>query len=371
MTGELMEFCITSDLQEVRKQVITTNYPAVKKWAESVVGQYENIVVTPDTISQAKVDRARLRKAQSGVSDVRKEMRAAALSTCAAEESNCKDLEAVFERGVQALDVQIKAMENAVKEEKRLRLMDYFAKIVGDMAEWITFDDCFNPKWLNATYAESTAQADMCAAIDRCRADLNAIRALHSEFETELLAEYRRVRDIGAVLVKNNTLTRLKAEEDERKRREAEAAEAKKEQCFKMYAMPPEMCGQQEEVGSINELVDEDGQELAEAPSVGDAIRSTEWEAWQAAAEQSALETMPDEFYGRVAHCMNAGDLDGAFEALKQAENATVKENVEAVPHKNDLCTVDFRVYGTMRQLDDLRRYMRGSGIRFMPVPKR
>ena len=326
MTGELMEFCITSDLQEVRRQVITTNYPTVKKWAESVVEQYENIVVTPDTISAAKADRARLRKAQSGVSDVRKEMRAAALSTCAAEESNCKDLEAVFERGVQALDVQIKAMENAVKEEKRLRLMDYFAKVVGDMAEWISFDDCFNPKWLNTTYAESTAQADMCAAIDQCRADLNAIRALGSEFETELLAEYRTSRNIGTVLMKNSTLTRLKAEENERKRREAEAAAAsqkEKEQRFKMYAMPPEMCGQQAEVGSINELVDEDGQELAEAPSVADAIRATEREAFEHAVK-------------------------------------------EAPP----VCTVDFRVYGTAAQLDGLKAYMEANGIRYGRVPQ-
>lgn len=326
MTGELMEFCITSDLQEVRRQVITTNYPTVKKWAESVVEQYENIVVTPDTISAAKADRARLRKAQSGVSDVRKEMRAAALSTCAAEESNCKDLEAVFERGVQALDVQIKAMENAAKEEKRLRLMDYFAKTVGDMAEWISFDDCFNPKWQNATYAESTAQADMCAAIDRCRSDLNAIRALHSEFETELLAEYRTSRNIGTVLMKNSTLTRLKAEENERKRREAEAAAAaqkEKEQRFKMYAMPPEMCAQQAEVGSVNELVDEDGPELTEAPSVADVIRATEREAFE--------------------HAVTEDDM---------------------------ICTVDFRVYGTVRQLDGLKKYMESNGIRYGRVPQ-
>ena len=330
MTGELMEFCITSDLQEVRRQVITTNYPTVKKWAESVVEQYENIVVTPDTISAAKADRARLHKAQSGVSDVRKEMRAAALSTCAAEESNCKDLEAVFERGVQALDVQIKAMENAAKEEKRLRMMDYFAKTVGDMAEWISFDDCFNPKWQNATYAESTAQADMCAAIDRCRADLNAIRALHSEFETELLAEYRRVRDIGAVLVKNDTLARMKAAEDERKRREAEAAAAaqkEKEQRFKMYAMPPEMCEQQ--AAPLDpKLLEPVGYEVTAVtgtlePSVADAIRTTEREALE-----------------------------------------------HAVAEDDAICTVDFRVYGTVRQLDGLKAYMETNGIRFGRVPQ-
>lgn len=317
MTGELMEFCITSDLQEVRKQVITTNYPAVKKWAESVVAQYENIVVTPDTISQAKADRASLRKAQSGVSDVRKEMRAAALSTCAAEESNCKDLEAVFERGVQALDVQIKAMEEAAKQENKDRLAAYFAQVVGDMAEWLTFDDCFNPKWLNATYAESTAQMDICATIDRCRADLNAIRALHSEFETTLLDEYTRTRNISAVLVKNETLTRMKAAEEERKRKDAEAA-AKYEAAQQQKApLKPECIGESDEyevigiegtakfqqVQPVNDLVDEDGHEMP-------YVQEPEYK-------------------------------------------------------------VDFRVFGTARQLDGLKAYMQKNGIRFMPVPQK
>lgn len=308
MTGELMEFCITSDLQEVRKQVITTNYPAVKKWAESVVAQYENIVVTPDTISQAKADRASLRKAQSGVSDVRKEMRAAALSTCAAEESNCKDLEAVFERGVQALDVQIKAMEEAAKQEKKDRLAAYFTQVVGDMAEWLTFDDCFNPKWLNATYAESTAQMDVCAAIDRCRADLNAIRALHSEFETTLLDEYTRTRNISAVLVKNETLGRMKAAEEERKRKEAEAAAKYEEQ--------KAACAAVRMVSAGDAVIEEHSE-------VGQVIATVEREAFERAVSE------PEPTY-----------------------------------------TVDFRVFGTAAQLDELRVYMRTKGIRYGRVPQ-
>lgn len=308
MTGELMEFCITSDLQEVRKQVITTNYPAVKKWAESVVAQYENIVVTPDTISQAKADRASLRKAQSGVSDVRKEMRAAALSTCAAEESNCKDLEAVFERGVQELDVQIKAMEEAAKHEKKNRLAEYFAKVVGDMAEWLTFDDLFNPKWLNATYAESTAWMDINAAIDRCRADLNAIRALHSEFETTLLDEYTRTRNISAVLVKNETLGRMKAAEEERKRKEAEAAAKYEEQKAACAAV---------RMASAGDAV------IEEHSEVGQVIATVEREAFERAVSE------PEPTY-----------------------------------------TVDFRVFGTAAQLDELRVYMRTKGIRYGRVPQ-
>lgn len=319
----MIEFRITSDLQELRKQSISANFDETKAWLTENLEPLRTMAVTPESMSQCKQYRASIRKVRDRIDESRKLAKAAALEAYSGFEAKCKELTALCDEAANALDVQIKAMENAVKEEKRLRLMDYFAKVVGDMAEWISFDDCFNPKWLNATYAESTVQADMCAAIDRCRADLNAIRALHSEFETELLAEYRRVRDIGAVLVKNDTLARMKAAEDERKRREAEAAEAKKEQRFKIYAMSPEMCGQQAEVGSVNEPVDEDGQELADAPSVADVIRATEREAFE--------------------HAVTEDDM---------------------------ICTVDFRVYGTVRQLDGLKKYMETNGIRYGRVPQ-
>jgi len=315
----MIEFRITSDLQELRKQSISANFDETKAWLPENLEPLRTMAVTPESMSQCKQYRASIRKVRDRIDESRKLAKAAAMEAYSDFEAKCKELTALCDEAANALDVQIKAMENAVKEEKRLRLMDYFAKTVGDMAEWITFDDCFNPKWLNATYAESTAQADMCAAIDRCRADLNAIRALGSEFETELLAEYRTTRNIGAVLMKNNTLTQLKAEEDERKRRESEA---KKEQRFKMYAMPPEMYGQQAETGSVNELVDEDGQELADAPSVADVIRSTEREAF---------------------------------------EQATVQEPEYKVA---------FLAISTARKLDGLRDYMQANGIRFMPVPK-
>ena len=316
----MIEFRITSDLQELRKQSISANFDETKAWLTENLEPLRTMAVTPESMSQCKQYRASIRKVRDRIDESRKLAKAAAMEAYSDFEAKCKELTALCDEAANALDVQIKTMENAVKEEKRLRLMDYFAKVVGDMAEWISFDDCFNPKWLNATYAESTAQADMCAAIDRCRADLNAIRALGSEFETELLAEYRTTRNIGAVLMKNNTLTQLKAEEDERKRRESEA---KKEQRFKMYAMPPEMYGQQAETGSVNELVDEDGQELADAPSVADVIRSTVREAF---------------------------------------EQATVQEPEYKVA---------FLAISTARKLDGLRDYMQANGIRFMSVPKK
>lgn len=310
------EFRITTDLAPLRQFQIDANFEETKAWLTENLEPLRTMAVTPESMSQCKQYRASIRKVSARIDESRKMAKAAALEAYSSFEAKCKELTALCEEAANALDVQIKAMEEAAKQEKKNRLAEYFAQVVGDMAEWLTFDDLFNPKWLNATYAESTAWMDINAAIDRCRADLNAIRALHSEFETALLDEYTRTRNISAVLVKNETLGRMKAAEEERKRKEAEAAVKYAAAQQQSVPLKPECIGESDEyevidiVGTVdpqraqpvNDLVDEDGHEMP-------AAQEPEYK-------------------------------------------------------------VDFRVFGTARQLDGLRAYMQSSGIRFMPVPQ-
>ena len=314
----MIEFRITSDLQELRKQAIEANFEETKAWLTENLDPLRTMAVTPESTAQAKEYRAAVRKIRDRIDESRKMAKAAALEAYSSFETKCRELTALCEEAAGALDVQIKAMEEAAKQEKKARLAEYFAQVVGDMAEWLTFDDCFNPKWLNATYAESTAQMDVCAAIDRCRADLNAIRALHSEFETTLLEEYTRTRNISAVLVKNETLGRMKAAEEERKRKEAEAA-AK-------YAAV-----------------------IEEAKRAADEVMQQ--------AEQKASET------GR--------SVTETLGELSRPVNDLVDEDGHEIPAAQEPeYKVDFRVFGTARQLDGLKAYMQKNGIRFMPVPQ-
>lgn len=311
------EFRITTDLAPLRQFQIEANFEETKAWLTENLEPLRTMAVTPESAAQAKQYRAAVRKVRDRIDESRKMAKAAALEAYSSFETKCKELTALCEEAANALDVQIKAMEEAAKQEKKGWLAAYFAQVVGDMAEWLTFDDCFNPKWLNATYPESTAQMDINAAIDRCRADLNAIRALHSEFEATLLDEYTRTRNISAVLVKNETLGRMKDAEEDRRRKEAEAAAKYAAAQQQKAPLKPECIGELDEyevvgiVGTVepqqaqqgNDLVDEDGCEMPAAANVPEY-------------------------------------------------------------------KVDFRVFGTARQLDGLKAYMQKNGIRFMPVPQ-
>ncbi len=310
------EFRITTDLAPLRQFQIEANFEETKAWLTENLEPLRTMAVTAESMSQCKQYRASIRKVSARIDESRKMAKAAAQEAYSSFETKCRELTALCEEAANALDVQIKAMEEAAKQEKKDRLAAYFTQVVGDMAEWLTFDDCFNHKWLNATYAESTAQMDICAAIDRCRADLNAIRALHSEFETTLLDEYTRTRNISAVLVKNETLGRMKAAEEERKRKEAESA------------------------------------------------------AKYAAAQQQKAPLKP-ECIGESDECETI-DIVGTVEPQQaQPVNDLVDEDGNEMPYVQEPeYKVDFRVFGTARQLDGLKAYMQKNGIRFMPVPQ-
>lgn len=310
MSG-MVEFRITSDLQEIRKQAITTNYADVKAWVDGVAEQYRSIVVTEDGVQAAKQDRANLRKLQANIDQVRKECRAAALAVSAETEANCKELVATLETAVQSLDTQAKAFEARRKEEKAARLKTYFDREneLHNTKTYLTWERVLDPKWLNATASEDAAEKAIDAIITDTVNGIAAIVSLQSPFEVELLDHYRETHDVTAVLQKNARLLEMKKVQEEREKAAREAAEAKR-------------LAEETERNAV--VMEEPAPQ--EAPSVADVIRSVEQEAFAYAA-------------------------------------------VEDEPQEEEIYTVDFRVHGTARQLNGLRSYMKNNGIRFERVP--
>lgn len=311
MSG-MVEFRITSDLQEIRKQAITTNYPEVKAWVDGVAEQYRSIVVTEDGVQAAKQDRANLRKLQANIDQVRKECRAAALAVSAETEANCKELVATLETAVQSLDTQAKAFETRRKEEKSARLKTYFDREneLHNTNTYLTWEGVLDPKWLNATASEDAAEKAIDAIITDTVNGIAAIVSLQSPFEVELLEHYRETHDVTAVLQKNARLLEMKKAQEEREKAAREAAEAKR---------------LAEEAARKAVVVEEPAPQ--EAPSVAGVGCSVEQEALAYAA-------------------------------------------VEDEPQEEEIYTVDFRVHGTAAQLTSLNVYMRERGIRFGRVPK-
>lgn len=332
MSG-MVEFRITSDLQEIRKQAITTNYADVKAWVDGVAEQYRSIVVTEDGVQAAKQDRANLRKLQANIDQVRKECRAAALAVSAETEANCKELVATLETAVQSLDTQAKAFEARRKEEKEARLKTYFEREneLHNTDTYLTWEGVLDPKWLNATASEDAAKKAIDAIITNTVNGIAAIVSLQSPFEVELLDYYRGTQDVTAVLQKNARLLEMKKAQEKREKAAREAAEAKR---------------LAEETERNTVVLEEPAPQ--EAPSVADVIRSVEQEA----LAYAAVEDEPTYTLYFDPHCTD----EQFMELLKYMDGAGIRRTL--------------RVDGTAVQLNGLKAYMKEHNIRFGRVPE-
>lgn len=215
---QAIEFRITSDLKSVRNQVIEGNFAECKAWLDENLAPYRTMVVTEDGIASAKSYRATIRKVAARIDECRKMAKEAAMQSYTPFEEKCKALTALCDESAANLDGQIKAFDEAKKAGKGKRLRAFFNQSIGEMNDFLTFENIFNPRWLNATYTEEQARKDIICEIAKCSNAVESLRALHSEFETTLLDEFRRTHDLAACLRRNENLTRLKEIEEARKR---------------------------------------------------------------------------------------------------------------------------------------------------------
>ncbi len=216
--SESIEFSISTDLTPLRNFDIQANFEECKAWLDKNLAPYRTMVVTEDGIASAKKYRASIRAASARIDECRKMAKEAAMQSYKPFEERCKALTALCDESAANLDGQIKAFDEAKKAEKGERLRAFFNQSIGEMDDYLTFENIFNPRWLNTTYAEEQARKDIICEIAKCANAVESLRALHSEFETTLLDEFRRTHDLAACLKRNENLMRIKEIEETRKR---------------------------------------------------------------------------------------------------------------------------------------------------------
>ena len=213
----------TNALEIVRNTQISANFEEVEAQLKEMIAPYRTMVVTADGISDAKADRARIRKVSTTIDDYRKTVKNVYSAPLKAFEERCKSLTAICAEGSDNLDKQIKGFEERQKAEKIAGLREYFDQNSESVRDYLTFGQIFNKRWENATFAVEDAIGEILTAIANCKDGIDAIRGLNSPFEAELLSNYAKTHDLAACMKKHSELTEIKRREEERRRAAEEA----------------------------------------------------------------------------------------------------------------------------------------------------
>lgn len=218
-----MQFEVITDLTPVVSTEIQTNFEAVKAWLTEELAPYTTMVVTTDTVADAKKTRANIRKVGDSIDSQRKAIKKEWMKPYEEYEAKCKELTGIVSEAVTNIDKQIKEMESAEKQAKRQRLESFFNINTDDIRDYLSFDDIFDSKWLNATYVETDAANIITAKIEETRESLAAIRAMNSPYEAAMLREYSKSHNLAYALGEGKHLENLQKAEEERRKREEEA----------------------------------------------------------------------------------------------------------------------------------------------------
>lgn len=177
-----MEFKIITDLS-VLPQVIETNGEELKAWLSEKLTQYNEIVVTPETLKAAKDDKAKLTKLRAALEERRKEVKRQCMAPYEDFERKYKELLALIDEPIGKIDTQIKALDEQEQQEKYNRVKDYFGCCMSsslDVPIDVNFDRILNPKWKNKTIKADTLEKEIWDTLCRIKADVEELNSYYT-----------------------------------------------------------------------------------------------------------------------------------------------------------------------------------------------
>lgn len=236
-----MELRIISPQENGFVQEIQWNNEELKTAIAAKMEDYKGLVFTEETIKEGKKDRADLNKLRTAIDNERKRVKKLCMDPYNKFEQQVKEVLGLIDEPIRLIDAQIKEVELAKKEEKRVEVQKLFETI--GFQSFVTLDMIWDEKWLNATVSITKIEEQMKSIMYQIG---DAVLTIHKlpEFSFEAMEIYKKTLNLSQAIAEGQRLAdiqkrkeeariaREKAEEERRKAEEKKAAQEETEQVF-------------------------------------------------------------------------------------------------------------------------------------------
>lgn len=214
---------------------ITFNYEELKQGLTEKVSMYANLVYTDEQIKEAKADKANLNKLKKALNDERIRREKEYMQPFNDFKTKINEIIGIIDKPVAVIDKQVKAYEDKQKQDKKEKIIEYFAS--KNTHEFLSYDRIADEKWLNASVSMKSIQEEINARLEQITNDLATLSNL-PEFGFESTEVYKSTLDINKALNEGRRLSEIqkrKTEHEAEMKARAEeqarlAAEAKKQE---------------------------------------------------------------------------------------------------------------------------------------------
>ena len=216
-----MEFVMGNSLEALPK-TIDFNFEELKTQLASSLELYTGLVVTEDGIKSAKEDRAKLNKLREALETKRKEVKKECMAPYTDFEGKVKELVALIDQPIAAIDGQLKAYEEQRRAAKRADILAIYEETVGELRSLLPFEKLWQDGWYNTGVSMKKIREAIVAAEAKAASDLEVLATVESEFAEAVKIKYLEHLDLNDAL-----LERARLQERAKRLREYEEQRAK------------------------------------------------------------------------------------------------------------------------------------------------
>ena len=216
-----MEFIMGNSLEALPK-TIDFNFEELKTQLASSLELYTGLVVTEDGIKSAKEDRAKLNKLREALETKRKEVKKECMAPYTDFEGKVKELVALIDQPIAAIDGQLKAYEEQRRAAKRADILAIYEETVGELRALLPFEKLWQDGWYNTGVSVKKIRDAIIAAETKAASDLEVLATVESEFAEAVKIKYLEHLDLNEAL-----LERARLQERAKRLREYEEQRAK------------------------------------------------------------------------------------------------------------------------------------------------
>ena len=212
------------------------NKDEVQKNLDELLAAYTGRVYTPEAVKDAKADRAAVNKWEKQLGDALRAAKKLYTEPLDAFSQSIKAMQAQCKQVSGAIDTQVKAVEQAQREEKASTLRLVYRDCIGELEELFPFERLLDEHWLNKTFDLSQAEKDLRLRIETRRNELKLIRDTCGEDAEACTTEYLRNLRVNDAL---QEYTRRRNAREALRKAEAERAAAERARAAAPVIVPP------------------------------------------------------------------------------------------------------------------------------------
>lgn len=244
-----MEFKLVAPMENDFIKSIQFNKAEIMQELKNALVKYENIAYDAGQMKDAKADRANLNKFKDALETERKRIKKLVLEPYEKFEADIKDILALIDKPILAIDCQIKAFEEEKKKEKREIIQRIYDHYIYGYEKLYSLAEIYNAKWENATFGVDKIEAEIRQKVENFQKGLQAVEAIDGEFKKQVMDKFLTTKDLSQALFEKSRL------EQQKRDLEAIALEKKRQQA---------QAQAQSAAANVNEPIKQQAQEIAQ-----------------------------------------------------------------------------------------------------------